>query len=388
MKDLKAFLDGELDAASAATMQGRLQSDAELARAAGSFRLISDSFGALTLGPPVTGRERVVQALSAPRKSVFPWNWAMAATSILLVFMMVRNFAVNEAAAGVETAVGQSVTSPGTLQDSEDLTVLPPATAAPGRAGAAKAEAEAQAQLRVGAGADSGLESKNATVEGQVFERKVIRTARLTVRVKSIESAEDAVTAWVEQARGYVDNTTSNNLNGKNPSMTLTVRVPQAKFSQALAAFEKLGVRTSKNIESSDVTQQIVDMDARLKNLRSQEETYRAILRTTRRVGEIIDVQERLSMIRGEIESMQAQRDSTAKLAALSTISVTLDQRPPAEDAQSIGWVEDTWSSATGALGEAFKSLSVIGIWILVYSPIWIPLSLVTVWGWRRALRA
>ena len=98
-------------------------------------------------------------------------------------------------------------------------------------------------------------------------------------------------------------------------------------------------------------------------------------------------MQERLSGIRGEIESMQAQRDALGKLAALATINLSLQQRPPVEQATG-GWVEDTWSRATGAFGEALRSLSVIGIWILVYSPIWLPLAILSVWGWRRALRA
>jgi hypothetical protein len=84
---------------------------------------------------------------------------------------------------------------------------------------------------------------------------------------------------------------------------------------------------------------------------------------------------------------MQAQRDALNKLSALATINLRLEQRPPVEQATG-GWVEDTWSSATGGLGEALRSLSVMGIWILVYAPIWVPLAIVSVWGWRRALRA
>src|SRR5687767_10925469 len=86
MNDLKAFLDGELDAAVAGAMQARIQSDGSLAAAAADFRLLASSFGALTAGPRVTGREKVMEAIRAPRVFVFPWKVATAlASAVLLV---------------------------------------------------------------------------------------------------------------------------------------------------------------------------------------------------------------------------------------------------------------------------------------------------------------
>ncbi|MDQ2986987.1 MAG: DUF4349 domain-containing protein [Armatimonadota bacterium] len=386
MNDLKAFLDGELDAAAAATMQNRLTADATLNAAADAFRRVSASFLALTEGPAVTGRDKVMAVISGPARSSFPRRTAGAIASLMLVTVvavilfpvfaqqkeaakrttdMAKEFAAGEAEApAANAAVGGLDRTPKT----EDLMDRP---------------VEQQPRDR-----RPDAPAKSRVIGELFYDRQVIKTASLEVRVKSIDQAEAKVTSYVDSVRGYVENSSSSNLDGRSPSMTLSVRIPQQKFSEALASFEKLGERTAKDIQSSDVSQAVVDMDARLKNLRSQEETYRAILRTARKIGEIIDVQERLSVIRGEIESMQAQRDSMAKLAALSTITLTLSQRPPPEDVSSSGWVEDTWASSTHALAGALKGLSVIGIWILVYAPIWIPLSLVTIWGWRRALRA
>jgi hypothetical protein len=378
MNELKAFLDGELDAAASATMQSRLQSDGSLAATASDFRLIMSSFASLTQGPAVTGRERAMQVISSPRRSAFPWKLAGAVAGVLLLgFVVLNSFPVfsqeKEAAMRTQGMAGESV----------ETLPAQPSEAAPG------ADLESSVKARAGA-ANAPLESEpsdNYAETPAIYDRKVIRSGSLELRVKSIEETERQVTKYVEGIRGYVENTTSSNLDGRTPGMTIVVRVPQAKFSTAMAAFEKLGERTGKDIQASDVTQQIVDLDARLKNLRSQEETYRAILRTARRVGEIIDVQERLSGIRGEIESMQAQRDSMSKLASLSTISVHLKQRPPAEKAVG-GWAEDSWANATDGLGAALRALSVAAIWIAVYAPIWIPISIFAIWGWRRALRA
>ena len=388
MNNLKAFLDGELDAAEASTIQSQLQSDGSLAIMANDFRRISSSFASLAVGPAVSGRERTMAAVTAPHSGLgFPWKLAGAAASLVIAVVLVGQlfpvFAQSEEA-GRELAEKVKDLAPGSVMspsESEADSGYPrnvqPGEPAPGRAAAGNEEL---------AYSSPELPAKGGTVAPELYERKVVRTGSVAVRVDSIDEAERKVNAYVDSVRGYVENSTSSNLDGESPSMNLVVRIPQAKFGEAFAVFEKLGERTAKDIQSADVTQQIVDIEARLKNLRSQEETYRAILRSTRRVGEIIDVQERLSRIRGEIESMQAQRDSMNKLAALATISVQLDQRPPAEEATG-GWLEDTWANATQALGGALRGLSVLGIWILVYAPIWIPIAILSVWGWRRALR-
>ena len=378
MNDLKAFLDGELDAAASAAFVDRMAADGALAAAAGDFRLLSSSFGALTAGPRVTGREKMMEAIRSPRVFVFPWKFATGLASLVLLVAIVSNLQRDGGfvATGAEAERVQDLAS-----GSAEMPA--PAEQAPGNEAIAGWKAEEPAR-----DGRNTAEPMPSTVAPEDFQRKVIRTGALTVRVVSVDDAEAKVNQYVDSVRGYIENSSSQNLNGKTPAMTIVLRVPQSEYSEAMATFEKLGTRLSKDSQASDVTQQVVDLDARLKNLRTQEETYRAILRGANKVGEIVDVQERISMIRGEIESMQAQRDALNKLSALATINLRLQQRPPVEEAVSGGWVEDTWNSATAAFGGALRSLSVMGIWILVYAPIWIPLAIVSVWGWRRALRA
>jgi hypothetical protein len=383
MNDLKAFLDGELDAAAAGTMQSRIQSDGSLAAAAADFRLLSSSLGALSVGPRVTGREKVMEAIRTPRVFVFPWKFAAACASAVLLVAFVANLQKRGfVATGVESEVAAPLAEKVGATGGAEMPA--PAEQAP----RSDAGAGFKSEEEVARNGSDNAEPMPSTVAPEDFQRKVIRTGALAVRVDSVEEAETKVTDYVDSLRGYIENASSQNLNGTTPSMTMVVRIPQSKYSEAMATFEKLGTRLSKDSQASDVTQQVVDLDARLKNLRTQEETYRAILRSANKVGEIVDVQERISAIRGEIESMQAQRDALSKLAALATINLRLQQRPPVEDAVSSGWIEDAWNSATTALGGALRSLSVMGIWILVYAPIWIPLAIVSVWGWRRALRA
>jgi hypothetical protein len=307
MNDLKAFLDGELDGAAAGTMQARIQSDGSLAAAAADFRLLSSSFGALNAGPRVTGREKVMEAIRKPRVFVFPWKFATGLASVVLLVALVANL---QKGGGFETAGVESEAAARTSDMAAGKAEAParPGEPSPGAEGIvlgspqaplAGTPRKARDLTAPGSNADEAISS----IDPEAFQRKVIRTGALTVRVDSVEAAESKVNEYVDGVRGYVEDTSSQNLNGKTPSMTMVLRIPQNKFGEAMAAFEKLGTRLSKDAQASDVTQQVVDLDARLKNLRTQEETYRAILRKANKIGEIVDVQSRISAIRGTLES-------------------------------------------------------------------------------------
>lgn len=208
-----------------------------------------------------------------------------------------------------------------------------------------------------------------------VTQRSIIRKAELSVRVESVEKAEKAVDKMVNGFGGYVDSAESTDLASDKPSITLTLRVPVGSFDTALDQFEKLGVRLAKTISSEDVTGQLVDLDARLKTLSATEETYRGLLRDTHQLEHVIELQDKLTEVRSQIESMAAQRKALGGLAALSTIALRLEQSAvPAQAPRDPNWLAQTWGESTSRLGEMLRSLASVGIWLAVFSPIWLPL--------------
>lgn len=215
-------------------------------------------------------------------------------------------------------------------------------------------------------------------------QRSVIRQANLSVRVAEVEKAEREATKIAARAGGFFDSANATDLASAKPTMQISLRVPVEAFERVLGELEGLGTRMSKTVSTDDVTGQIVDLDARLKSLAAQEQTYRDILGRARTVGQVLEVQRVLGEVRAEIESMAAQRKSVAGLAALSTISLTLEQEAvvsgPAADPQ---WLQQTWGEATTAMGDLLRKLAALLIWLLVLSPIWGPV----VWLVGRAVR-
>ena len=246
--------------------------------------------------------------------------------------------------------------------------------------GAAQATSKADAAESKG---NRGLASTAATV--QMPKRAVIRNGSLAVRVADVEKAEDQVVALVQGLNGYVDSTDSSDLATATPRLQIRIRVPSDQFDKVLDKLEKLGTRLSKKINTEDVTASLADMAARLKIMRAQEDVYRNLLSKSHNTQEMMDVQDKLMALRGTIEGIEAQHRSTSQLATLSTIDLTLQQssETAAAATNDPNWAKEAWGSATSVLGAAARTVGTAVIWMLVFSPIWLPFA----WLVRSALR-
>jgi hypothetical protein len=128
-------------------------------------------------------------------------------------------------------------------------------------------------------------------------------------------------------------------------------------------------------------------MEARLKVLRAEESDYLTLLSRARSVAAIMAVRDKLTEIREEIESIDSQRKTTRDLAAMSTINVTLSQKTAIGEPKPEGgdsWLNDSWASAVNGLASAGRVLAQLFIFILVWSPLWIPTTLIGAWAYRR----
>lgn len=218
----------------------------------------------------------------------------------------------------------------------------------------------------------------------EVPQRAVVRNGSLSVRVPNVEKAEDEVVRLVQSSGGYVDSAESTDLATATPMLTMKLRVPSAKFDGIMKGLEGLGMRLSKKVSSEDVTSSLIDMSARMKIMRAQEEVYRRLLAKSGSQQEMMDVQEKLMNLRGMIESLEGQHKSLSRLAALSSIELTLQQS--AEGAalatSDPNWAKEAWGSSTGALGNAARVFGSLLIWAAVFSPIWIPIA----WFARKSI--
>ena len=177
------------------------------------------------------------------------------------------------------------------------------------------------------------------------IEQRIIKTGEVSVEVTDVGAAVGHVRTLALEVGGYVGGSQAGS---SDESATLTLRVPAAAFDEALEGLRALeGEVVAESTRESDVTRQIIDLEARIANLEaSRRRTARSS--SARSGWNILAVQSRLDQVRGEIEQLNAQLQDIEGAADLSTLAVTLI---PA--AEPVAEVAETWDA-----GEQVSSAS------------------------------
>jgi hypothetical protein len=234
-----------------------------------------------------------------------------------------------------------------------------------------------------GEGGGPGSEPGNAAP----VEQRIIKTGQVTLEVDNVAATLGEVRGAADAVGGYVGGSQAGTL---EESATLTLRVPAARFEELLARLHELeSVEVvSESTTERDVTREIVDLDARIRNLEASEASYRALLDRAERIEDILTVQARLDEVRGQIEQLRGQLETVEGQADLSTLTVTLIPR-----GQPVEAVNATWDpgaqleSAVAALVGFGQGILDALIWLVI---VWVPVLLLLVAiglvVWRVAL--
>ncbi len=162
----------------------------------------------------------------------------------------------------------------------------------------------------------------------QTAQRKVISVASLSIEVELVEPAIGQARAIAESLGGFVEQLSSSG--GANPPQAdLTVRVPQPQFFRALERIEALGEVQSRSLDNEDVTEEFIDLSARLNSSQREEQSLLSLLERSGSVTEILAVERELSRVRAEVERLQGRLNFVERLVALATIRLSLF--PPGE---------------------------------------------------------
>lgn len=218
------------------------------------------------------------------------------------------------------------------------------------------------------------------------IEQRIVKTGEMTIEVAALRDAVADVRAMALRLGGYVGGSQAGT---DDDGATLTLRIPAARFDDALDALREMGTTVlAEATREQDVTGQIVDLEARIENLRASEASYRELLARAERIDDVLAVQSRLDEVRGQIEQLEAQREVLAEQADLSTLVVRLEPRVRPVEQQA-----ETWDPGRQA-SEALAALVGIGqglasglIWfVLVWLPILLVLTLLVLLALRGVL--
>jgi hypothetical protein len=151
----------------------------------------------------------------------------------------------------------------------------------------------------------------------------VVRYGNLSLEVKNADDALARVTTIVESAGGYISSS-SRSGEGDNLYLSATLRVPAADFSAVMASLRGEGEVLSEDIGSYEVTMQVLDLEARLENLRASEAAFLKLLDRAQTVADVVAVQSELSRIQGDIESFEAQLGGVKDQVEMASVMLSL----------------------------------------------------------------
>lgn len=159
--------------------------------------------------------------------------------------------------------------------------------------------------------------------------RKMVRTATLEMLVQHPAETAEKIRMLAEKEGGFLVSSEVHGQQDPNGG-TLTIRVPAERFESLRAQIRRLAVVVeSERIEAQDVTRQYTDQEANLRNLKAEEQQYLLILKQARTVKDTLEVSEKLSAVRGQIEQQQAEFNALSK--QVETVAITIYLRAEAE---------------------------------------------------------
>ncbi|MFG2193373.1 DUF4349 domain-containing protein [Streptomyces sp. NPDC048639] len=264
--------------------------------------------------------------------------------------------------------------------------------AAPASAGGAhNGEAAPPAKAREGA-ADTG-QQQAGTGDAKAPARKapklgpahIIRTATLSVRVKDVPGAAEEARTTAENAGGYVgDETTDRDRDGHERS-SIVLRVPQEEFGRVLDDLAGTGKLITRQVEAQDVTDQVVDVESRIKSQEASVARVRGLMDRAENLSDIVTLEGELGTRQAELEALKAQQKSLRERTGMATITLRLTETTPKPDSG-----EDDEAGFADALGGGWNAFVTMVRWLAVVVGAVLPFAaalmlLLVVWRTARA---
>jgi len=189
-------------------------------------------------------------------------------------------------------------------------------------------------------------------------ERKIIQRASLIIEVEDFKASSDALIKIVERSGGFVSDSYSYVTDTGHKRGDITLRVPTHEFLPVITEIEQIGTVKSKQISGEDVTEEYIDLTARLNNSERQEKRLLEILDMANNTKDVLEVERELERVRDDIERLTGRINYLENRVELATISVSLYEPEP---------ITHSWGirDAFRAAFEAFISV-IRGLIILV----------------------
>ncbi len=298
-EELMAYLDGELPAGRASAAAAHVEHCADCQQLAAEFQGVARRLAAWEVEPGnVKMTPAMIAGLDKKRRRVHVPLWAWSAAAAVVVVIAIAPQFKSRPATDKLTSY---------MQFSEEQSSAPRQVSQPVHDGFnASRSAEPQANKLVG-----------------TVKPMIARSAQLTLKAKEVDKVRSGIDEVLKRHNGYIGELNSGAPQGEARSFGATLRFPADQFEAAFAELKKLGRVEAESQSGEEVTQQYIDLDARLTNARNSEHRLTALLKErTGRLADVLSVETEIERVRGEIESMNAEKKALTTRINFATVIV------------------------------------------------------------------
>ncbi len=372
-EEVMALLDGELDATRAATVRAHVDGCAECRALADELHAAGARMSAwqIETSPPSLEKSvmsaataslkssTVLPAAPEPRPRTRRVIWQLAAVSAVLLVVV---------AISVPNLLRSRIAAVKSVHTFEEIPSPAPSLPSQGSLGSLSRKGQA-------------YRPEASPMSGPM----VIRTASLTLLTKEFDRARTAIQQIVAKRGGFLGQLTVSGEDNTGRTLTAVLRVPSSQLDASLAELKPLGRVTQESQSGEEITQPYTDLIARLSNARATEKRLVEVLaQRTGKVADVLEVELEIARVRGQIESMEAQRRSLEKQVQFATVQLrvtedfkqSLEVTPPSTGTMLWNALADGFRSAVDTVLGVAEFLLRTGPSLLVWAVIlWWPAS-------------
>jgi hypothetical protein len=243
----------------------------------------------------------------------------------------------------------------------------------------------------MGMGMELSDDSVGAESESLPDNRKIIYTADLSIVVENFDPVENGIAKLVKKFNGFIADSTIDTQNKQSRRGDWTVRIPVAKFDDFLNAAGSIGVPVSRSQNARDVTEEYVDVEARIVNKKKLEARILELLeRPDDKIQHVIEVEKELGRVREEIERMEGRIRYLKDKVDLTTVNISIWEEKEYQPSQAKTFsnrVSSAWNRSVTRSQRGIEDAAVWGVGNILPIVFWSLVGIVAYFVCKRFYR-
>ena len=210
----------------------------------------------------------------------------------------------------------------------------------------------------------------------EAADRKIIRNADITIEVPSTTDAQHRVTSIAEAHGGFVVTSEAKQRESNDPAqrtldIKLVVRIPSNQFGAAFDEIKQLASNTpEEQVKSQDVTEDFIDLEARIKTQKALEIQFLEIMRQATKIADALEVQRQIAEVRTEIEQLEGRKRFLENRSSLSTINVNIQTTKPVIAVTQSGFRHSLREAVSDSVGMASDMVLFFARFVIMMVPV------------------